>query len=416
MGISLLSIFRMITQVFLVSLSVWSLSSAQKGSIISENYPDNYPDNVYEKRTTIRASNPDDILQINFIDFKLERVYGYRCYDWLKIQDGDGTVLLDKTCGDNKPRPVTSNTDTVVIIFNSDSYDTEKGFKINWESKPKGGSDECTCGQANEQTTETGVSRISGGAETTPNRFPWMVRIDTGCAGKDCGGALVSPKVVLSAYHCAVPRGYYRPCDLSDGKAFAFVGMHNLWKGDYEDKIPIIKALYPPNAPLRTGWWGDNDSHDFLIYVLKTPAVYTNKVSPICLPQPNAEFGGQKAIAAGWGRTNSSSKLHSQKLKSVELTVSPRRFRHKLMFGTNLEVKNGVYQDPCAGDSGGPLMFYNVTASKYVLIGTVQGGGYNCVTGKVSKFEGGLGVWNKVSAHMDWIQETMNAMGEKLCI
>jgi len=413
MGISLLSIFRMITQVFLVSLSVWSLSSAQKGSIISENYPDNYPDNVYEKRTTIRASNPDDILQINFIDFKLERVYGYRCYDWLKIQDGDGTVLLDKTCGDNKPRPVTSNTDTVVIIFNSDSYNTEKGFKINWESKPKGGSGECSCGQANEQTTETGVSRISGGAVTTPNRFPWMVRINTGCAGWVCGGALVSPKVVLSAYHCAVPKGYYRPCDLSDGKAFAFVGMHNEWKGDYEDKIPIIKTHYPPKA--SKFWEYYDDHHDFLIYELKRPAVYTNKVSPICLPQPNAEFGGQKAIAAGWGSTEIS-ESQSPWLKSVELTVSPRIFRQKLMFGTKVEVKNGVYQDPCSGDSGGPLMFYNETASKYVLIGTVQGSGYNCQTGKVSEFAGGLGVWNKVSAHMDWIEETMNALGEKLCI
>jgi len=250
-----------------------------------------------------------------------------------------------------------------------------------------------------------------------------MVRIDTGCAGGRCGGALVSPKVVLSAYHCAVPKGYYRPCDLSDGKAFALVGMHkwwnNWWKGDYEDKIPIIKALYPPNAPLQTGWRGDNDSHDFLIYVLKTPAVYTNKVSPICLPQPNAEFGGQKAIAAGWGRTKPRwiSTSHSRKLKSVELTVSPRRFRHKLMFGTNVEKINGVYQDPCAGDSGGPLMFYNETASKYVLIGTVQGKGYDCRTGKVSEFEGfRVGVWNKVSAHMDWIQERMNALGEKLCI
>ena len=61
-------------------------------------------------------------------------------------------------------------------------------------------------------------------------------------------------------------------------------------------------------------------------------------------------------------------------------------------------------------------MYYNKTTSRYVLIGTVQGHGYDCRTDDVTEFEDSTnGVWNKVSAHMEWIQETMKGLGEKIC-
>ena len=61
-------------------------------------------------------------------------------------------------------------------------------------------------------------------------------------------------------------------------------------------------------------------------------------------------------------------------------------------------------------------MYYNNATSRYVLIGTVYGGGYDCRTDKVSKFEGSEnGVWNKVSAHMEWIKDTMEGLGETIC-
>ena len=58
-------------------------------------------------------------------------------------------------------------------------------------------------------------------------------------------------------------------------------------------------------------------------------------------------------------------------------------------------------------------MFYNDTISKYVLIGTVFGNGYDCDTDTVSTPEG---VWNRVSAHMEWIQEKMEELGECMCM
>ena len=70
----------------------------------------------------------------------------------------------------------------------------------------------------------------------------------------------------------------------------------------------------------------------------------------------------------------------------------------------------------CMHSLGGPLMYFNQTRRSFVLIGTVQGGGYDCRTGQVSTFEGSRnGVWNKVSAHMDWIEITMDKLGETIC-
>ena len=61
-------------------------------------------------------------------------------------------------------------------------------------------------------------------------------------------------------------------------------------------------------------------------------------------------------------------------------------------------------------------MYYNKTTSRYVLIGTVHGGGYDCRNDRVTKFEGSdNGLWNKVSAHMEWIKDTMEGLGETIC-
>ena len=72
----------------------------------------------------------------------------------------------------------------------------------------------------------------------------------------------------------------------------------------------------------------------------------------------------------------------SNVLKRVNLRVSQTRFKHKLMFGTVMEKKNGTYQDPCAGDSGGPLMYHHPGSGRWVIIGnswisknTVRDGG-----------------------------------------
>jgi len=280
----------------------------------------------------------------------------------------------------------------------------------------------CDCGTSAKRLTNPSshTEEISGGDFAADGQFPWVVRLLGGCPKGFCGGALVSRRIVLSAHHCTTSYGCYsqcKPCDHSDGKRIAVVGSteiynERLWKYPY---YRVVDVRTPPN-----GWlvYGDYESHDFAMLILEKPVEFNDKVRPICLPHPDAEFGGKEAIAAGWGRTHipTLNKNQSPHLKYVPLKVNPRKFSHRFMFGTKVSKKDDVYQDPCSGDSGGPLMYLNKSTNKYVLIGTVQGGGFDCRDGNVYTWEGTTdGMWNKVTEHMGWIEKNMRQLGETIC-
>ena len=90
-------------------------------------------------------------IKITFIDFELEEKYHGVCqYDYVTIEDADGTMLLDKTCGSNMPRdPIFSKTNKAYLTFHSDGADQFKGFRIEWEEVPdcKDKHDERQCEQ-----------------------------------------------------------------------------------------------------------------------------------------------------------------------------------------------------------------------------------------------------------------------------
>ena len=61
---------------------------------------------------------------------------------------------------------------------------------------------------------------------------------------------------------------------------------------------------------------GDDETHDFAMAILDREIEFTDSVRPICIPKQvlwvielkkkndlqGMDFGGKKAIAAGWGR------------------------------------------------------------------------------------------------------------------
>ena len=59
----------------------------------------------------------------------------------------------------------------------------------------------------------------------------------------------------------------------------------------------------------------------------------------------------------------------SPDLRKVNMLVSDYPYQKKKMFGTVLEQEGGVFKDPCAGDSGGPLMYQIPGSGRWVIIG-----------------------------------------------
>jgi len=72
------------------------------------------------------------LVQIKFVHFDVAKTF--RCRgDYLKITDGDGTILMDRTCGFNLPPVIFSRTHAVFVTFNTDGQGAKTGWKLEWK-------------------------------------------------------------------------------------------------------------------------------------------------------------------------------------------------------------------------------------------------------------------------------------------
>ena len=105
------------------------------GVSTSPNYPGNYPSNL-EKTETILVEQ-GLILSLQFTAFDIESDSTCR-YDHLTITDGDGTTLMEKSCGSTLPAAITSTSNMVNLVFNTDSITTKTGWSLSWSTVTPG--------------------------------------------------------------------------------------------------------------------------------------------------------------------------------------------------------------------------------------------------------------------------------------
>lgn len=137
--------------------------------------------------------------------------------------------------------------------------------------------------------------RIIGGYESPPNAFPWMVRLEKGCASNiwlmmkcnwnktslsvesSCGGSLISPRLIATSFHCTdKKKGDRVPCDHSDGERYALIGAHDIKNKaeKYSYKIPVMDVRSPPKRKLNKK---NPETHDFAIAILQYPVTWTDQ-------------------------------------------------------------------------------------------------------------------------------------------
>ena len=112
------------------------------GVVTSTNHPGLYPHNM-DKTETIEVES-GKILRLEFTHFA---VYGVPSYcesdDFVKITDGDGTTLMDNSCGYSSSDPssssyflppiITTRSNRVEIFFHTDASDTSSGWtRTGW--------------------------------------------------------------------------------------------------------------------------------------------------------------------------------------------------------------------------------------------------------------------------------------------
>ena len=101
------------------------------GVVTSPNYPDYYPNNL-DKKETIKVDF-GKILRLQFTHFAVAGDPSSCSSDYIKVTDGDGTTLMDKTCNWWGQLPsITSNTNTVEIFFHTDDSGRSTGWSLIW--------------------------------------------------------------------------------------------------------------------------------------------------------------------------------------------------------------------------------------------------------------------------------------------
>ncbi|KAI1278130.1 Serine proteinase stubble [Halotydeus destructor] len=258
------------------------------------------------------------------------------------------------------------------------------------------------------------------GHEALPGDYPWMVSLQHvphyhRAWHHFCGAAILSPRWLLTAAHCIEVigkatklRAVYGTIDIRRGKHSQPFSANNVFKPDqyvlwvWRHDIMLIRMETPLNL--------SNSSHNL--------TDISESSNEICLPKQGQNFLGM-ATVSGWGSVQDTSRLPAilryvpvQILNASDCIrytkidqydyIGPGMRDMKLCAGYR---KGG--KDACVGDSGGPL--FTKSGDQAYVIGIVSHG-RGC--GKANY----PGVYTRVSAYIDWIQEIVTRYNDSLRI
>lgn len=257
------------------------------------------------------------------------------------------------------------------------------------------------CGQTN-----VSVSRIVGGRESEPGAWPWMAAIYINSGGVNsaaCGGALVTPRHVVTAAHCVVVG--HRATNLPPSVFTIRLGDHNLVRSDDNVSpvdIPVVKVERHADFVPRTF------KNDVAVLTMERPATFNKFVRPVCLPYgddfASRDLNGYHAFVTGWGTTAFNGES-SDVLKEAQIKIWDEP-ECKSAFQKEVPISD-VYlcagdgngrQDSCQGDSGGPLVLPD--NGRFFLVGVVSFG-KRCAT------PGYPGVYTRITKFLPWLSERL---------
>ncbi|KAL2711789.1 transmembrane protease serine 9-like [Vespula squamosa] len=230
-------------------------------------------------------------------------------------------------------------------------------------------------------------NHIIRGKISKPHDFPWIVVL-LNAGSVHCGGALINDRYVLTAGHCV---RWTKAKDITVG-----LGVYDVDDPNDGYIVPIDKTILHENFTSNI----IHDNNDIALIKLKNVVEYDAYVQPICFPNKDANYTGQKVKVTGWG-TVAVNGATSQFLRETNLNVLSLNTCKNTSIGKYLT--NSVIcaysdnTDACQGDSGGPI-FIERPNGKNEIIGIVSWG-LGCAN------KGVPGVYVKVTDYLNWIKE-----------
>ena len=109
------------------------------GDFKSFGFPNDYEKNLINKYSVVAPAGK--VIKLTWVEFEVEAAgYPYDssgCYDYVKVTDSDGVILMDKACNKALPDPVEyiSKTNKIWIEHFADGASQEKGYHFRWTSE-----------------------------------------------------------------------------------------------------------------------------------------------------------------------------------------------------------------------------------------------------------------------------------------
>uniref|UniRef100_A0A182MTH9 Peptidase S1 domain-containing protein n=1 Tax=Anopheles culicifacies TaxID=139723 RepID=A0A182MTH9_9DIPT len=265
--------------------------------------------------------------------------------------------------------------------------------------------------------------KIRGGQLAEIDEFPWMAMLlyerDNNVLAQGCGGALISHTYVITAAHCVVGKNFQQ----TKGRLkFVRLREYNIYTNpdcvyevnaddcseDMIDLPPQDIIPHPQYNPEST-----NQEHDIALIRIEQTPPFNDFLRSICLPERNFESSattGKKLSVSGWGRTDIfKDNLGPDALSPIKLKLSlpyvdrdkcSKTFRPwSFSLGPGQMCAGGERaKDTCAGDSGSPLMSYDIQGGIWYITGIVSLGVRSCGV------EGVPGVYTNVHHYLPWIK------------
>jgi endonuclease G len=256
-------------------------------------------------------------------------------------------------------------------------------------------------------TIQSDLERIVGGVATAPGTFPECCLIGHQAGAHQfqwfCTGALVHPRIVLTAGHCNVP---------PPGESAPPINVVAL-KADSQDDLTAAEILRVQRRHTHPNYIQTNEFNDITVLVLAT----ASQTAPVKIATGPETSKATETTLVGYGNNdvNSSMGFGLKRQVSVPITSIRRTPKDKLAdqealfgFDADLEfVAGGGGRDSCNGDSGGPA--YVVVAGSRKVAGLTSRAAINA-----QHPCGEAGIYTRIDANMDFVSKVAKSHGIKI--